>query len=266
MNDKDHSWLTNFPHPGLERTHTPGTPRVLGPLVILAMQVSNRSGIILHFSFLYLQLHFVTLVLFFLVGPSAYTSPATSQYPAGQGRPSLTDSYQGYPGQDQGYQGQDQGQYPGQEDNYQGHDGQYHGQEDMYGGHPEQQYGTYHPYDPNMSNSVFEDGDDGYGGQVDYPGGLTPLPGTLGSVSHTPQPREAPRAVFDDEEDQEPMPAGHPNHPIRVNKPLSSVGSSDHNRNNQNPQNSGLFLFSYFCFLTFISFYFLSIFHCSSST
>ena len=116
----------------------------------------------------------------------------------------------------------------------------------MYGGHPEQQYGTYHPYDPNMSNSVFEDGDDGYGGQVDYPGGLTPLPGTLGSVSHTPQPREAPRAVFDDEEDQEPMPAGHPNHPIRVNKPLSSVGSSDHNRNNQNPQNSGLFLFSYF--------------------
>jgi len=176
----------------------------------------------------------------YAVGPSAYTSPATSQYPAGQGRPSLTDSYQGYPGQDQGYQGQDQGQYPGQEDNYQGHDGQYHGQEDMYGGHPEQQYGTYHPYDPNMSNSVFEDGDDGYGGQVDYPGGLTPLPGTLGSVSHTPQPREAPRAVFDDEEDQEPMPAGHPNHPIRVNKPLSSVGSSDHNRNNQNPQNSGM--------------------------
>merc|ERR1719346_199986 len=36
------------------------------------------------------------------------------------------------------------------------------------------------------------------------------------------------------------MPAGHPNHPIRVNKPLSSVGSSDHNRNNQNPQNSGM--------------------------
>ena len=54
MNDKDHSWLTNYPHPGLERTHTPGTPRVLGPLVILAMQVSNRSGVILHFSFLYL--------------------------------------------------------------------------------------------------------------------------------------------------------------------------------------------------------------------
>ena len=96
-----------------------------------------------------------------------------------------------------------------------------------------------------MSNSVFEDGEDGYGGQMEYPGGMTPLPGTLGSVSHTPQPREAPRAVFDDEEEQEPIPAGHPNHPMRVNKPLSSVGSSDHNRN-QTPQQSGLFCFLYF--------------------
>ena len=76
-----------------------------------------------------------------------------------------------------------------------------------------------------MSNSVFEDGEDGYGGHLDYPQGMTPLPGTLGSVSHTPQPREAPRAVFD-EEDQEPVPPGH-----RVTRPLSSVGSSDHNRN-----------------------------------
>lgn len=184
------------------------------------------------------------LLIFVLVGPSAYTSPATvSQYPAGQGRPSLTDSYQGYPGQDGQYPGLD-GQYPGQDDNY---DGQYHGQEGVYGGHPEQQYGTYHTYDPNMSNSVFEDGEDGYGGQMDYPGGMTPLPGTLGSVSHTPQPREAPRAVFDDEEEQEPIPTGHPNHPMRVNKPLSSVGSSDHNRN-QTPQQSGLFVFFIFIF------------------
>ena len=66
-------------------------------------------------------------------------------------------------------------------------------------------------------------------------------------LSHTPQPREAPRAVFDDEEEQEPIPTGHPNHPMRVNKPLSSVGSSDHNRN-QTPQQSGLFVFFIFNF------------------
>ena len=214
------------------------------------MQVSG-DPILVSFVATYLRHLFCSfcfiLLIFVLVGPSAYTSPApVSQYPAGQGRPSLTDSYQGYPGQDGQYPGLD-GQYPGgQDDNYQGHDGQFLGQEGVYGGHPEQQYGTYHPYDPNMSNSVFEEGEDGYGGQMDYPGGMTPLPGTLGSVSHTPQPREAPRAVFDDEEEQEPIPAGHPNHPMRVNKPLSSVGSSDHNRNQTSPQQSGLFCFSLF--------------------
>ena len=223
-------YARNTPSPGA--SGHPGYAGEQGPLFHFS-SICRYPNLFFSFSYIFL--------IFVLVGPSAYTSPATSQYPAGQGRPSLTDSYQGYTGQEQG-------QYPGQDDNYQGHDGQYHGQEGVYGGHPEQQYGTYHPYDPNMSNSVFEDGEDGYGGQMDYPGGMTPLPGTLGSVSHTPQPREAPRAVFDDEEEQEPMPAGHlPNHPMRVNKPLSSVGSSDHNRN-QTSQQSGLFYFVYFLF------------------
>jgi len=70
-----------------------------------------------------------------------------------------------------------------------------------------------------LDNSVFEDSTDGGGGGgfVDYPGGgLTPLLQQQGG-------REAPRAVFD-EDDQEPRPLGgrmggpgpqasHPSHP-----------------------------------------------------
>jgi hypothetical protein len=113
----------------------------------------------------------------------------------------------------------------------------YPGHEPLYGAHPADQYQAhYQQYDPNMSNSVFEDGEDGYGVTgLDYPHGMTPLPGTLGSSGHTPQPREAPRAVFDDEEEQEPVPPGHPR------GPKASVGSQDHNRNQT--QTIGLFYF-----------------------
>ena len=96
-----------------------------------------------------------------------------------------------------------------------------------------------------MTNSVFEDSGDGPGQFPDYPGGVTPLPGTLGSVpqsvSHTPLPREAPRAVFDEDE-QEPAPMNHPGLGQLVNRPKSSVGS-DHNKNQP-----GLF-FLVFCFM-----------------
>ena len=68
-----------------------------------------------------------------------------------------------------------------------------------------------------LDNSVFEDNNStdggGVGGFPDYPGGMTPL------LQQQMAPREAPRAVFD-EDDQEPRPLGgrgpanqHPAHP-----------------------------------------------------
>ena len=77
-----------------------------------------------------------------------------------------------------------------------------------------------------MSNSVFEDSGDA-GGDMGGPGMVTPLPGTLGSVSHTPLPREAPRAVFDEDGEQEPTPAAEHAHAFA--RPKSSVGSVQNN-------------------------------------
>ena len=194
---------------------------------------------------------FILFIIYFILFQSLVGAdyPDTSQYPPGsQARGSLTDSYpphhqyqehQAYPHQLQGYPQEHQG-YPQDLQGYP-QDHLQHPQEPLYSHHIPHYQGQYQHYDPNMSNSVFEDGEDGYGGHMDYPQGMTPLPGSLGSVSQTPQPREAPRAVFDDEEDQEPVPPGHPGHPIRVNKPLSSVGSQDHNRNQT--QQIGLFSF-----------------------
>ena len=113
------------------------------------------------------------------------------------------------------------------------------------GGHYENNYGTY--YDPNMSNSVFEESGDQYGGGH---GMMTPLPGTLGSVSHTPLPREAPRAVFDEDNEQEPgQGVSHPGHPLFANRHKASSVSvgSEHQ--------PGLLLFSYFL-VSFLSFSF----------
>ena len=127
---------------------------------------------------------------------------------------------------------------------YGNHEGNYGNYEGNYGVN-DGNYGNYN-YDPNMTNSVFEDSGDGPGQFPDYPGGVTPLPGTLGSVpqsvSHTPLPREAPRAVFDEDE-QEPAPMNHPGLGQLVNRPKSSVGS-DHNKNQP-----GLF---FFCFLFYV--------------
>ena len=108
------------------------------------------------------------------------------------GRVSVTDSYHG---------GEQE-----QEPVYALHEGMYAQYEPQYG-----------QYDPNMTGSVFEDSGDYTG-----PGGLmAPLPGTLGSVSHTPLPHQAPRAVFD-EDDGEPAP-----HNMFVNRHKTSHGSEN---------------------------------------
>ena len=158
--------------------------------------------------------------------PQLSTSGHSHQSP-GHGRVSVTDSYHGqlhephlHPGhQAGGYHGHDQYQpLPPDQANYTNYDN----------------YGQY--YDPNMSNSVFEDSGEVY----QHQGMMTPLPGTLGSVSHTPvptmshsHPREAPRAVFDEDQEQEPAP---------LNRPKSSVGSV---------HNPGLFLFCFYLWLFF---------------
>jgi len=167
-------------------------------------------------------------------GYAGYQSPLANNHPNATrssvgsltGRGSITDSYHGPPmhhtshphfQQEDGIYGNHEGNYGNYEGNYGVNDGN---------------YGNYN-YDPNMTNSVFEDSGDGPGQFPDYPGGVTPLPGTLGSVpqsvSHTPLPREAPRAVFDEDE-QEPAPMNHPGLGQLVNRPKSSVGS-DHNKN-----------------------------------
>lgn len=147
---------------------------------------------------------FISFIYFFCL-PPGYPEP--SPQPAGMpqhshqsplhGRVSVTESYHAGHAD---YQGAGHSDY------------QHH--EHVYGnnGHYENNYGTY--YDPNITNnSVFEDSGHGL---------MTPLPGTLGSVSHTPLPREAPRAVFDEDHEQEP---GQGQHPMFAPRPKSSVGS-----------------------------------------
>merc|ERR1719431_2397060 len=151
-------------------------------------------------------------------GYAGYQSPLTTPHPPATrssvgslaGRGSITESYHGAP------------PHHSSHTHFQPEDGIYGNHEGSYGVH-EGNYGNYN-YDPNLTNSVFEDSGDGPGQFPEYPGGVTPLPGTLGSVphsvSHTPLPREAPRAVFD-EDDQEPPPINHPANPHLVNRPKS---------------------------------------------
>ena len=123
-----------------------------------------------------------------------YLAGLSSQSPSRQGVPqvqmpgrvSVTDSYHG----------QEQEQEPV----YALHEGMYAQYEPQYG-----------QYDPNMTGSVFEDS----GGLV------TPLPGTLGSPHphHPHLPHQAPRAVFDEDE-QEPAP--HPASNMFVNRHKTS--------------------------------------------
>jgi len=112
----------------------------------------------------------------------------------------------------------------------------HHGRSSVTSSHISQHYNPHHDtdptygnhnYDPNLNNSVFEDSGEGF----HYPGGVTPLPGTLGH--NTPIPREAPRAVFDDEDEQEPSPI----RPMMAQRPKSSSGSGS---SNQTPGMSGM--------------------------
>ena len=152
-----------------------------------------------HTFMIYLFIYFIFYYFFIIISPwSDYpTSPAgpgTARSSAGSlpGRPSLVEQHNHFlPEQ---LYGNHEGNY-GNPDNYGQQDGNYATYEGNYSN-----YGQYG--DPNLSNSVFEESGEGvnYG---DYSG---PLPGRLGSVSHTPLPghaQPAPRAVFD-EDDGEP--------------------------------------------------------------
>ena len=155
-----------------------------------------------------------------------YPNPSPGHAPAvphPQGRLSVTsEGYHGYPAHpapDQDPVYGNNGHYP--------HHGNYAADHGNYAPHP-----AYSHYDPNLTaaGSVFEEsaGEQGY---------LSPLPGSLGG-SATPGPaerREAPRAVFDEDQEAEPAPAPHP----MFSRPKSSVGSD---------QKPGLFLF-YFIFI-----------------
>ena len=154
------------------------------------------------------------------------------------GRGSITDSFHGgHPTTVPMHHSSSHSHFQPEDGIYGNHDGNYGNYEGNYGV-SEGNYGNYGNYNPNLTNSVFEDSGEGqFPG--DYPGGMPPLQGTLGSVpqsvSHTPLPREAPRAVFDEDQEQEPAPINHPGF-----RPKSSIGS-DHNKNQP-----GLFLLFYF--------------------
>ena len=77
----------------------------------------------------------------------------------------------------------------------------------------EPQYGH---YDPNVTGSVFEDS----GGMV------TPLPGSLGSPGPHQPPHQAPRAVFDEDE-QEPPPQAASNMFLNRQQPDTLTGWFD---------------------------------------
>jgi len=141
-------------------------------------------------------------------------SPGTGQHPGYTGLSSQSPSRQGAP-----LAGRVSvtGSYHGPDPDlgYAVHDGLYAQYEPQYEAHYEPQYGQ---YDPNVTGSVFEDSGD----YAAAPGGMmTPLPGTLGSpISH-----QAPRAVFDEDE-QEPPP--HP-HNMFANRHKTSVSQGSDN-------------------------------------
>ena len=179
------------------------------------MQVCRGSLYIYFIIYFY----FIFVFYFFFIICLGYPNPSPGHAPAvphPQGRLSVTsEGYHGYPAHPA---------LPEQDPVY-GNNGHYphHG---TYAPHP-----AYSHYDPNLTaGSVFEEsaGEQGY---------LSPLPGSLGG-SATPGPaerREAPRAVFDEDQEAEPAPAPHP----MFSRPKSSVGSD---------QKPGLFLF-YFIFI-----------------
>ena len=77
----------------------------------------------------------------------------------------------------------------------------------------EPQYGH---YDPNVTGSVFEDS-----GEM-----VTPLPGSLGSPGPHQPPHQAPRAVFDEDE-QEPPPQAASNMFLNRQQPDTLTGWFD---------------------------------------
>lgn len=179
-------------------------------------------------SYIFILLYYLVLFYFsiFFIICLGYPNPSPGHAPAvphPQGRLSVTsEGYHGYPAHpapDQDPVYGNNGHYP--------HHGNYAADHGNYAPHP-----AYSHYDPNLTaaGSVFEEsaGEQGY---------LSPLPGSLGG-SATPGPaerREAPRAVFDEDQEAEPAPAPHP----MFSRPKSSVGSD---------QKPGLFLF-YFIFI-----------------